>query len=78
MIAVLVKIINMKRIFVLLLAVISLQTYAQDAVINDPNAEKRNVSGFHGVECGGGIDLYLTQGGTEAVAISASDADLRK
>ena len=45
-------------------------------VINDANAEKRSVAGFHGVEVGGGIDLYLTQG-DEAVAVSASDTRFR-
>ncbi len=35
--------------------------YAQKTV-NDPNAEKRNVSGFHGIDVGGGIDLYLSYG----------------
>ena len=68
----------MKKIIAsLLLLTAAFYVHAQKT-INDPNAEKRNVSGFHGVEVGGGIDLYLTQGGTEAVAISASDAELRK
>jgi hypothetical protein len=42
-------------------------------VINDKNAEKRDVKGFHGVSISNGIDLYLTQGNEEGVAISASD-----
>ena len=46
-------------------------------VINDPNAQKRTVSSFHGVQIGGGIDLYLSQGGDEAVAVSASDPEYR-
>jgi hypothetical protein len=40
--------------------------------INDVNAEKRNVSGYHAVEVSGGIDLYLSEG-EESVAISASE-----
>lgn len=71
---VLVKIINMKRIFVLLLAVISLQTYAQDAVVNDPNAEKRTLNAdFNAISVKDGIDLYLTQGNEASIAVSASD-----
>jgi Putative auto-transporter adhesin, head GIN domain len=49
--------------------------YAQKTV-NDPNAEKRNVSGFHGIEVGGGIDLYLSSG-EEAVAVSAANDEVR-
>jgi hypothetical protein len=44
--------------------------------LNDPNAEKRNVSGYHAIEVSGGIDLYLSQG-EEAVAISASEPKFR-
>ena len=44
--------------------------------INDPNAEKRNVSGFHQVEVGGGIDLYLSEG-DETVVVSAADSRFR-
>lgn len=42
-------------------------------IINDPNAQKRTVGEFHGVAVHSGIDLYLSQGGDEAVAVSASD-----
>jgi hypothetical protein len=48
-----------------------LVTFSQD-VISDKNAEKRNVSGFHGIEIASGIDLYFSQG-DEAVAVSAAD-----
>lgn len=52
--------------------------FAQDGkVINDKNAQQRNVSGFHGIHVSGGIDLYLTQGNAEAVAVSASDPEVR-
>lgn len=44
----------------------------QDKVIQDPNAEKRSVSGFTSIRIEDGIDLYLTQDNTEAVAVSAS------
>jgi len=46
-------------------------------VINDANAQKRSVQGFHGVSIASGIDLYLNQGGEEAVAVSASDPEFR-
>jgi hypothetical protein len=49
--------------------------YAQKTV-NDPNAEKRNITGFHGIDVGGGIDLYLSSG-EEAVAVSAGNDEAR-
>jgi hypothetical protein len=50
---------------------------AQNTVINDPNAQVRDVKNFHGVEVANAIDLYLTQGNTEAVAVSARDTKYR-
>jgi hypothetical protein len=44
---------------------------------NDPLAEKRNVSGFHGIDVGTGISLVLTEGSTEEVAVSAATAEFR-
>lgn len=46
-------------------------------VINDPNAQKRTVTNFHGIDIHSGIDLYLNQGGDETVAVSASDREVR-
>jgi hypothetical protein len=46
-------------------------------VFNDPNAQIRNVKGFHAIKISGGIDLYLSQG-AEAVAISASSTEVRE
>jgi hypothetical protein len=46
-------------------------------VITDPNAQKRTVSSFHGIAIHSGIDLYLSQAGDEAVAVSASDPEYR-
>ena len=45
--------------------------------INDPNAEKRTVSSFHGIEVGTGIELSLTQSNTEDVAVSAAKTEHR-
>jgi hypothetical protein len=63
------------------LSLISLVSLAQDAkdgkVINDRNAQKRSAQGFHGVTISSGIDLYLSQGSEEAVAVSADDPELR-
>ncbi len=67
----------MKRISLLAALVsIAMLSFAQSKVINDKNAQTRNVKGFHGIKVSGGIDLYLSQG-PEAVAISANDLDVR-
>ena len=46
-------------------------------LVNDPNAVKRNITSFHAIEIGTGIDLYLTQANEEAVAVSASKPEYR-
>jgi len=64
----------------LLLLGISLCTIAvnaQDKVINDPNAVVRSARNFHAIHIGDGIDLYLSQGNEEAVAVSASKPEYR-
>jgi len=66
----------MKKLFSLL-AITGLITAASaQKTINDANAQKRNVSGFHAIEVSGGIDLYLSQG-EEAVAVSAAKTEYR-
>lgn len=48
-----------------------------DKVINDANAQKRTASGFHAIRAEDGIDLYITQGAEEALAVSANDPKYR-
>lgn len=60
-----------------LLAIITLgSSVLAQKVIHDPNAEKRNCSGYHAIEVSGGIDLYLSQG-DESVAVAASESRFR-
>jgi hypothetical protein len=59
-------------------AFVSFAAIAQEGkVIDDKNAQKRSAQGFHGVEISSGIDLYLSQGNEEAVAVSAANLDVR-
>jgi hypothetical protein len=68
-----------KFLLFMLISAFSLNSRAQnEKIIADKNAETRNVKGFHAIRVFGGIDLYLTQGNDEAVAISAADADVRQ
>ena len=52
--------------------------FAQDVmVINDKNAEARNVSGFHGIKVSNAFDVIIKQGSEEAVVVSASEEKFR-
>jgi len=66
----------MKKLFSLLVIAGLITTASAQKTINDANAQKRNVSGFHAIEVSGGIDLYLSQG-EEGVAVSASKEEYR-
>jgi hypothetical protein len=52
--------------------------YAQDEkkLVFDANAQERKVGPFKGIEISGAINLYLSQGREEAVAVSSSESDL--
>ncbi|TAL49982.1 MAG: DUF2807 domain-containing protein [Chitinophagaceae bacterium] len=68
----------MKKILLslLLLAGLTAPIFSQKTY-NDANAEKRNVSGFHGIDVSTGIKLVLTLGNSEEVAVSASETEYR-
>ena len=55
-----------------------LASTAQRTIVNDPNVELRSgVKGFHGINVTNAIDLYLSQGEAETVAVSAADTKWR-
>jgi len=60
----------------LLLAGLVNTSFAQKT-INDANAEKRTVGSFHGIDVATGIELTLTKGTVEEVAVSASEIEFR-
>jgi len=66
----------MRNIFLsLLLLTFTTAIHAQDKVINDPNAEVRKVGSFTGIKVSTGIELMLTQGSEDAVAVSSSRSE---
>ena len=67
----------MKKILIIFLSLISLNSFAQETVINDKNAEVRNVGSFTAIDVSGAIDVYLSQGNSDAVAVSASEVKYR-
>jgi len=52
-------------------------SFAQEKVMNDPNAEERKISSFQAIKVSHGIDLIITQSTTEAVAVSATEKEFR-
>lgn len=68
----------MKKVLVSFLAlVITGSIVSAQKTINDPNAQKRTVSEFHGIEVGTGIELTLTEGSSEEIAVSAATTEFR-
>ena len=63
----------MKYLFICLFIIFSSQIFAQETVINDKNAEVRDVASFTGIKVSGGIDIYLSQSNDYSLAVSASD-----
>jgi hypothetical protein len=68
-----------KIVSFILMGLGTLVAYSQNEknLVVDANAEVRNVNGFSAIEISGAIDLYISQGNTEAVAISASSDDIK-
>ena len=68
----------MKKSFLSFLLLTGLVTasFAQQNV-NDAKAEKRSVGSFHCIDVATGIELTLTKGSAEEVAVSASEVEFR-
>lgn len=63
------------RSFILLIIIITSTVIAKaQNIVYDENAEVRTVEKFTGIEVSGAVFLYLSQGSTTGVAISAGDA----
>jgi len=67
----------MKKLFLSFLMLASFYNLLAQKTINDANAQKRDVSGFHGISVATGIKLIITEGSTEEVVVSASKLEYR-
>ena len=65
-----------KPVFIIAAMLLTISMMAQKQ-IDDANAEVRNVGSFHGIKVSNGITVYLIQGNTEAVAVSANEVEVR-
>jgi hypothetical protein len=64
-----------KLVYSIVVLLISVVDYSQTNVktlVNDPNAEKRQVGNFTGIQVSNAVTLYLSQGNEDAVAVSCS------
>lgn len=68
---------DMRNTFILILTFLATVPVLAQNTYNDKNAERRSVSGFHAISVSGGIDLFLTQGNEEGVAVSAAKDEYR-
>jgi hypothetical protein len=60
-----------------LLCILVIAAAAQKTIVNDANAEKREVGSFSGIHVSGAVDLYLSQGDEDGLAVSASETRYR-
>lgn len=69
----------MKNIFLSIsLLLVAFNGIAQETIVNDANAEKRQLTeSFTAIKVSGGIDIYISQSAEEAVAVSATEQDYR-
>lgn len=67
----------MRYLFILLFTLICSRIFAQQTVINDKNAAVRSVTTFSGIKVSGGIDVFLSQGDSYALAVSAAEDKYR-
>lgn len=67
----------MKKLFSLLCLLSVAACLHAQKIINDPNAEARNVGSFTGISVSGGIDVIISYG-NEAVAVSAARPEYRE
>ncbi|HRI22873.1 MAG TPA: head GIN domain-containing protein [Panacibacter sp.] len=67
----------MKQLILLFATVGVVSLTMAQKTINDDNAVERKITSFNAIHVQNGIDLYLTQGNEEAVAVSASETEYR-
>ncbi|MGZ5246012.1 MAG: head GIN domain-containing protein [Flavitalea sp.] len=68
----------MRKFGLALALLFSVATLSAQKQISDANAEKRSVSGYHGINVSSGVELFLTQGESEAVAVSSAGGEFNQ
>ncbi len=65
----------MKLIFLFLVSVAGSTTLLAQKTVYDANAQVRSVGSFHALQISNAFEVYLSQGSTAAVAVSASEKE---
>jgi hypothetical protein len=65
----------MKNIFLAFVFLSSSVIASAQRVVNDPNAEVRDVPSFHAIHVSNSFDVIITQGSQESLAVSASNKE---
>jgi len=65
----------MKNIFLAFVFLSSSVIASAQKVVNDPNAEVRDVPSFHAIHVSNSFDVIITQGSQESLAVSASNKE---
>ncbi|HJS54381.1 MAG TPA: head GIN domain-containing protein [Chitinophagaceae bacterium] len=68
----------MKKMQMVLMAMLMSAGLFAQRTINDPNVEPRNLSGFHAIKISNAFEVFISQGNEDGVAISASKAEYRE
>ncbi|HMO34128.1 MAG TPA: head GIN domain-containing protein [Lacibacter sp.] len=68
----------MRHVLNFILFMLVLPALQAQQVHQNPDAEMRNVQGFRSIQVGDGIELFLSQGSEEEVAVSASRDNYRQ
>ena len=64
----------MKKIWIsLMVAVLSLFAVSAQKVVYDDNVQKRNISAFHAIETSSGIEVIISKGDREELAVSVGN-----
>jgi hypothetical protein len=65
----------MKKVLFAALLILSAALVNAQKTINDPNAEVRNVSGFHAIHVSNSFQVFISQSGQEALAVSSTEKE---
>ena len=64
----------MQKMLISLVLVVAGFTVAAQNIVHDPNAQVRSVGSFTKIHVSSAINLYLSQGSQQAVAVSSEDS----
>ncbi len=64
---------QMKKILLFCVSFFTLATILAQNEINEPNIQKRTISSFHAIDASAGVEVIITKGDKEELAVSVGD-----